>query len=95
MRQPIQRTAQDLANALNNITRFTKIRTRKAQAQMSVAIAESIQEILPEADVSISQNSQNSLLDISDNNLLAREMGSPSQAADMPITRALDTITNR
>lgn len=95
MRQPIQRTAQDLTNALNNITCFAKTRTREAQAKMSVAIAESIQEILPEADVSIAQNSQNSILDISDNNLLAREMGSPSQAADMPITRALDTITNR
>lgn len=95
MRQPIQRIAQDLSSALNNIARLANTRTREAQIQTSEAIAESVQEIVPEADVSISQSSQSSIIDISDENILARELGSLSQEADRPIARALENVTTR
>ncbi|MEP2943585.1 MAG: hypothetical protein ABJL18_00275 [Hyphomicrobiales bacterium] len=95
MRQPIQRIAQDLSSALNNISRLANKRTREAQDTMSDAIADSIQEVLPEADISISQSSQTSIIDVSDENILARELGSLSREADQPIARALeDTFEN-
>ena len=95
MRPPIQRIAQDLTNALNNISRLADNRTREAKVDMSETIAESVREVLPKADVIISQNSQNHFIDVTDDNLQAREFGSFSQEADRPIARALENVTLR
>lgn len=95
MRSPINRTSEDLTRALNTIARLARSRTREAQTQASETIAQSIQNILPEADISLSQSTQNKTIEVTDDNLLSRELGSLSQEADRPIARALEDAATR
>jgi len=92
MRRPVQTIARDFAKVLKNISSRVDASARDERARISQAIVESIEEVLPQADVVLSQGSDRHFVDVTDENLLARERGSLLVATDAPIARALERV---
>lgn len=95
MRSPINRIVSDLTAALNRMRETVDESAREARGQAASTIIESIQGNLPEADVLTSNIGSSTVIDVRDQNLLARELGSFDRPADQPVLRALEIARER
>lgn len=93
-RQARQQTANDLASVLGRLPRLIETRATAARQSLAEELSSAVSKALPAADTRINRVGNRVMLEVSDENLAARELGSVDEAPDQPITRVITGLTD-